>query len=48
MVHARSASWATRLRFQTAELLPRLRRLKDFAAVEEIRIRTAATAPGDG
>lgn len=48
VVHARSASWATRLRFRAPELLPRLRRLKDFAAVEEIRVRTAATAPGDG
>lgn len=48
VVQARSASWATRLRFQAPELLPRLRRLKDFAAVEEIRVRTSATAPGDG
>ncbi|MYE13802.1 MAG: DUF721 domain-containing protein [Gammaproteobacteria bacterium] len=48
VVLARSASWATRFRFRVPELLPRLRRLKDFAAVEEIRVRTAATAPGDG
>lgn len=48
VVQARSASWATKLRFQAPQLLPRLRRLKDFAAVEEIRVRTAATALGDG
>jgi len=48
VVLARNASWSTRFRFRVPELLPRLRRLKDFAAVEEIRVRTAATAPGDG
>ena len=48
VVHAQSASWATRLRFAIPEILPRLRLLADFARVEEIRVRTAATSPGDG
>ena len=45
VVHARSASWATRLRFRVPDLLPALRRLEDFAGVEEVRVRTGATAP---
>ncbi len=38
-VHASSAAWATRLRFRVPELLPALRRLADFANVEEVSIR---------
>ena len=51
VVHANSASWATRLRFRAPELLRRLRRLQDFAAVDEMRIRMATRrtiAPDDG
>lgn len=40
-IHAESASWATRLRFQGPELLSALRQLEDFAHVREIRVRTA-------
>ena len=43
VVHARSAAWATRLRFRVPDLLPSLRRLEDFAGVEEVRVRPRAT-----
>ncbi len=48
VVHARSAAWATRLRFRVPELLPSLRRLEDFAGVEEVRVRPAATERAGG
>ncbi len=41
-IHAKSASWATRLRFRAPELLPLLQALQDFAEVRDIHVRTAA------
>lgn len=40
-IHVVDSSWATRLRFELPKIEPALRALGDFAAVEEIRIRTA-------
>ena len=40
-IHVVDSSWATRLRFELPKVEPALRALEDFAAVEEIRIRTA-------
>ena len=41
-IHVASAAWATRLRFEMPKVEAALRALGDFAAVEEIRIQTAA------
>ena len=41
-IHVASAAWATRLRFEMPKVEAALRTLGDFAAVEEIRIQTAA------
>ena len=46
-VTCRTASIATRLRFQIPELLPQLRALGHFAAVRDIRIRVAEVQSHD-
>ena len=38
-----SAGYATRLRFELAELLPKLQQLQSFARVKECKIRIAQT-----
>lgn len=42
VIHAESASWATRLQFRIPELLGGLNALEDFAQVREILVRPAA------
>ena len=41
-IQVSSAAWATRLRFELPKVEPALRSLADFAAVEDIRVLTAA------
>ena len=45
-IHVAGAAWATRLRLELPKLAPRLRALGDFAAVQEIRVRTGAGRRG--
>jgi hypothetical protein len=49
-VHILNAAWATRFRFLIPDLLPRINRLADFAAVREIRVKVVpegSAAPSD-
>jgi hypothetical protein len=43
-VHINNAAWATRLRFQIPQLIESLRRLADFASVNEIRLKVVPVA----
>ena len=42
-IHAKNASWATRLRFDTPRLLNQLRELQEFSQIQEIRIRSVSS-----
>ncbi len=42
LIHMANAAWATRARLELPKIEPALRSLADFAAVRDIRIRTAS------
>ena len=42
-IHAKNASWATRLRFDTPKLLNQLCELQEFSQIKEIRIRSVSS-----